>query len=445
MRNPKLTRRDFLRVAAASAVGSAAVACVPAAAPSETDSMTAGASPDEAPTEVQFVNIWTANDTPFIIELLEEWDETHPQYELTLIQTTNRESTQKLQTLVSAGTPPDCGYWAPGAFIALAPAGAFLALDSYIERDADIVQIDDFPELSIKGASVDGVMYGIPWSINIQAFVSVPVLYDEAGVPHPDWNTWTWQDFGETAPLIATGEFADKKVALANQQRYFVFMWAWGGDVLDAGKDQQPILDSDSNLEALTFLKSLYEADVVLTGEYGEAFGGLRPMLASGRIAHAIHGIGTWNFMMREAVVDWDFWHVPAGPAGRAAEVIPISFQVVNGSENPEGGWELVRWITDPSHAGRVFAENLQSPARYSLREHFVEAALVLAPHATILPTLIDYGHVRPDLRLPFGGEIGRAVSSELFQPAVENSDRTIAEGIEIAQQKLEEIFAERS
>ena len=101
--------------------------------------------------------------------------------------------------------------------------------------------------------------------------------------------------------------------------------------------------------------------------------------------------------------------------------------------------------MTGPSHAGRIFAENLQSPARYSLREHFVEAALVLAPHATILPTLIDYGHVRPDLRLPFGGEIGRAASSELFQPAVDNSDRTIEEGIEIAQQKLEEIFAERS
>ncbi len=445
MTGSKLTRREFLRITAAGAAGTAAVACMPAVAPGEADSMTAGDSPDEAPTEVQFVNIWTANDTPFIIELLEEWDETHPQYDLTLIQTTNRESTQKLQTLVSAGTPPDCGYWAPGAFIALAPAGAFAALDSYIERDADIVQIDDFPDLSINGASVDGVMYGIPWSINIQAFVSVPVLYDEAGIDHPDWNTWTWQDFGETAPLIATGEFAEKKIALANQQRYFVFMWAWGGDVLDENNNQQPILDSDTNLEALTFLKSLYEKDVVLTGEYGEAFGGLRPMLASGRIAHAIHGIGTWNFMMREAVVDWDFWHVPAGPAGRAAEVIPISFQVVAGSSNPDGGWELVRWLTDPSHAGRIFADNLQSPARYSLRENFIDAALVLAPHATILPTLIDYGHVRLDLRLPFGGQIGSVVGSELFQAAVERSDRTIEEGIEIAQAKLEEIFEEHA
>ena len=99
----------------------------------------------------------------------------------------------------------------------------------------------------------------------------------------------------------------------------------------------------------------------------------------------------------------------------------------------------------DPSYAGKVFAENLQSPARYSLRENFVEAALVLAPHATILPTLIDYGHVRPNLRLPFGGEIGSAVGSELFQPAIVNSDRTIEEAIEITQQKLEEIFAERS
>ena len=445
MTNKKLTRRQFLRVSAAGAAGAVAVACVPAAAPSSADSMAEEAAPNEAPTEVQFVNIWTANNTPFIIELLEEWDETHPQYDLTLIQTTNSESTQKLQTLASAGTPPDCGYWAPNAFIALAPAGAFLSLDSYIERDADTVQIDDFPDLSINGASVDGVMYGIPWSINIQAFVTVPGLYDEAGVPQPDWDSWTWQDFGETAPLIATGEFADKKIALANQERYYVFMWAWGGDVLDENNDQQPILDSATNLEALTFLKSLYEADVVLSGEYGEAFGGLRPMLASGRIAHAIHGIGTWNFMMREAVVDWDFWHVPAGPAGRAAEVIPISFQVVAGSANPDGGWDLVKWITDPSYAGKVFAENLQSPARYSLRENFVEAALVLAPHATILPTLIDYGHVRPDLRLPFGGEIRSAVGSELFQPAIVNSDRTIEEAIEITQQKLEEIFAERA
>lgn len=157
MTTPKLTSRQFLSVSAAGAADAVAVACVPAAAPSGTDSM-AGEAADEAPTEVQFVNNWTANNTPFIIELLEEWDETHPKYELTLIQTTNSESTQKLQTLVSAGTPPDCGYWAPNAFIALAPAGAFLAVDSYIERDSDTVQIDDFPELSINGASVDGTM-----------------------------------------------------------------------------------------------------------------------------------------------------------------------------------------------------------------------------------------------------------------------------------------------
>lgn len=303
------------------------------------------------------------------------------------------------------------------------------------------MQIEDFPELSIKGASVDGVMYGIPWSINIQAFVTVPGLYDEAGLSYPDWDTWTWQEFGDIAPLLATGDFADKKIALANQQRYYVFMWAWGGGVLDEN-NQKSILDSDTNIEALTYLKSLYEADVVLSGEYGEAFGGLRPMLASGRIAHAIHGIGTWNFMMRESVVDWDFWHVPAGPAGKAAEVIPISFQVVGESNNPDGGWDLIRWITDPSYGGRIFAENLQSPARFSLRDAFVEAALILAPNATIIPTLADYGHVRPDLRLPFGSEIGRVVNSELFEAAVVRSDRTIEEGIEIAQTMVEDIFA---
>ena len=145
--------------------------------------------------------------------------------------------------------------------------------------------------------------------------------------------------------------------------------------------------------------------------------------------------------MMREAEVDWDFWHVPAGPAGRAAEVIPISFQVVADSKNPDGGWELVKWITDPSYGARVFAENLQSPARFSQRDAFIEAALVLAPHATILPSLIDYGHVRPDLRLPFGSQLARVVGSELFEPAIVNSDRSIEEGIEIAQQKLEEVF----
>ena len=439
MSNQRITRRQFLRVSAATAAGALAVACVPA--PNAPASSAEEAAPDAAPTEVQFVNIWTAVDTPFIVDLLEEFDETHPEYDLTLIQTTNREAAQKLQTLVTAGTPPDCGYWSPNTFISLAPAGAFLALDNYIARDADVVQIDDFPELSINGATIDGNMYGIPWSINIQAFVSVPVLYDQADVPHPDWNSWTWDDFAVTAPLISTGDFGAKKLALANQQRYYVFMWAWGGDVLDENNDQQPILASAENLEALTYLKSLYEADVVLIGEYGEAFGGLRPMLASGRIAHAIHGIGTWNFMMREAEVEWDFWHVPAGPAGRAAEVIPISFQVVADSKNPDGGWELVKWITDPSYGARVFAENLQSPARFSQRDAFIEAALVLAPHATILPSLIDYGHVRPDLRLPFGSQLARVVSSELFEPAIVNSDRSIEEGIEIAQQKLEEVF----
>jgi len=394
--------------------------------------------------EVKFVNIWTEKDTPFIVKLLEEFDETHPDLKLTIIQTTNAEAAQKLQTLIAAGMPPDAGYWSPGTFTSLAPKGAFFALDEYFARDADVVKPDDFFPLSVQYATVKGKIYGIPWSINIQAFVSVPKLYDDAGVDQPDSNTWTWQDFARIAPSIATGEGGSKKLAIANQSgHYYTFLWAWGGDVLDEANEHRPMLTKAENIEAFKFLRGLYEADVVLSSEYGEAFGGLRPMLAAGRIAHAIHGIGTWNFMKRESEVPWDFWHIPAGPKGRAAPVIPVSFQVVAGAENPEGGWELVKWITDPSYAGRVFAEQLQSPARRSLREPFIKAAQELAPHANILPDVVEYGHVPPRFRLPIGGELEQVVSSEVIDPAIERGEVAIEEALEIAQKKMEEIYAE--
>ena len=213
--------------------------------------------------------------------------------------------------------------------------------------------------------------------------------------------------------------------------------------MFDAENDQRPILNTPENIEGFKYLRSLYEADVVLSSEYGEAFGGLRPLLAAGRIAHAIHGIGTWNFMKREAEVAWDFWHIPTGPVAQAAPVIAVSFQVVKEAGNPEGGWDLVKYLTDPTHGAKIFAQELQSPARKSMSEPFIQAAKELAPHADILPEVAGYGRIFPRFRFPLGGELEQVVRDEVLDAAIERGDVPIEEAVGTAQEKMEKLYAE--
>ncbi len=76
---------------------------------------------------------------------------------------------------------------------------ALLDLNEYIPDTLDTSQLD--PAVLSTG-EVDGATYAIPTGINAYTIVADPKIYQQAGVELPDDETWSWDDFIDTAAEI---------------------------------------------------------------------------------------------------------------------------------------------------------------------------------------------------------------------------------------------------
>ncbi|MPY77867.1 MAG: extracellular solute-binding protein [Actinophytocola sp.] len=76
---------------------------------------------------------------------------------------------------------------------------ALLDLNEYIPGTLDTSKLD--PSVTATG-QVDGATYAIPTGINAYTVVTDPEIYQQAGMELPDDETWSWDEFIDTAAKL---------------------------------------------------------------------------------------------------------------------------------------------------------------------------------------------------------------------------------------------------
>lgn len=104
----------------------------------------------------------------------------------------------RLSTDAAGDNVPDVITLASPYTLEYANRGVLLPLDDV----ADQLPRDAFSPQSLAGATVDGQVFGMPTGGNAIGVVINPRIFDEAGVEIPDGDSWTWQDFVDTANAI---------------------------------------------------------------------------------------------------------------------------------------------------------------------------------------------------------------------------------------------------
>lgn len=64
------------------------------------------------------------------------------------------------------------------------------------------VDLSAFPETALAPSTIDGEVFGVPNGSNATGLIVNADLFTEAGIPLPDENTWTWDDFARIAAEI---------------------------------------------------------------------------------------------------------------------------------------------------------------------------------------------------------------------------------------------------
>lgn len=256
--------------------------------------------------------------------------------------------------------------WGPNLIL----RGMNLPLDRFMDGPGGIDR-NDFIPVIWGPLRHRGRTYGIPQDINMLGLFYNKDLFDARRMKYPD-PSWTWQDLKRAADRLtvdADGDGHPEVLGLNAGWNGYVFLpfyFQLGGQVWDSTR-QDPRLDNQTAVEALTFFKSL-KRSYSLTQANTER-GGIGPSMffQQGRVAMFIDG--TWRTpQLKTSAPNLNFG-VTALPRGdRHATIGSSCFWAVSSqTKHPEAAWKLAKFLAQKEVLERYWQVLwVAPPARWS-------------------------------------------------------------------------------
>jgi multiple sugar transport system substrate-binding protein len=186
-------------------------------------------------------------------------------------------------------------------------------------------------------------------------------LFDAAGVAYPTAD-WTWEDFAAAAEQLTDVE-NDVYGALAYveyQAGYPNWIAATGTTPIVDAERTSCTLDDPGSLEALNYLKGLYDAgympsiSIVGGASADDAFN----FFASGRVAMVTGGSWKLPAAEQQLTFNWDVVQLPRNPeTGRSRSILhAVGYVASANSANPDLAANLITYLVS-DEGQRFFAE----------------------------------------------------------------------------------------
>ena len=330
-------------------------------------------------------------EVPVLDEFIKDFNSTHPNITVEAIVVPYDEYDPKLFSMWAAGTPPDI-FWcaAESGYVDHAIRDMNLTVDPLVNKDKDVVNIEDFYPAAIEGATFRGELKGLPFAQAYTALFYNATLFDDAGIEYPttDWEdeSWTWDKLVEIAKKLTKDIDGDGKIdqyGFLDDRDLFEIAWAWGGDMFDPNvyegyPPEKLALDEPENYNAL--LTALQErADLVhkhkvsptpATQQVIEQMG---PPLKTGKVGMVIGGDwAIWGAMPKN--YKWGIGAVPYSvPGVKRVCLYTDPLEIARTSKYPDEAWEFVKYLVSPPVQKTFIEETGRVSSRPSLREDYIE------------------------------------------------------------------------
>ncbi len=290
---------------------------------------------------------------------------------------------QRMLAGFAAGDAPDIyGLWGPYTRMCI-DKGIALSYNDFVDKEA--YKLDQFVKSQIDAATKDGKVYGLPQYCGILAAWYNKDLFEAAGVPFPDKDTWDIDKYIDAAQKIckrdADGNLQVAGCELNNGLEFGLStaIWSYGGEV----SDETRTICKMGEPKAMAALQM--NADLIwkhkLTPSAAEttalATSGGWGIFPSGKAA--IRDQGSWYFCCGnvEAIGDkFRYGIMPhwKGPDGQRVTLSTTDVYLCNaGTKYPEACWEFLKFV-EGENIVRIRAkyEHLQ-PSLRSLAPEWVQ------------------------------------------------------------------------
>ncbi|AIY02244.1 ABC-type sugar transport system, periplasmic component [Arthrobacter sp. PAMC 25486] len=183
-----------------------------------------------------------------------DFEKKHPGVDLTIeLQTFDKRDAQ-ISAALAANSGPDIALVTPDQAATYLAVGGLLPVDEAVNKERE-----SFVPATLKSATFDGELYGVPIFQNINSTAYNTKIFADAGLDLPE----TWADVKAAAPVLAEKGIAVMDYAGSPEQTlnltFYPLLWQAGGTVFtEDGKDIA--FDSAEGVEALQFLVDLMES-----------------------------------------------------------------------------------------------------------------------------------------------------------------------------------------
>ncbi len=349
----------LMAATALTACGGGTPASDPAAPASDNPASSQAASDEPITLKL---STWDYASVPYVPELVKNFEASHPNIKIDVIDIPAADYTTKLTTMLNGGSELDVILIKDAdTSRSLADKGQLLTLNDRIE--ADKIDLADFNGLA-ENFNYDNKQFAMPFRTDYYVMYYNKDIFDAKNMPYPS-NDWTWADFEKMAKEL-TGD-----------GNYGAFLHTWQGCVgnwaMQDGK--HTIMDYETGYD---FYKPYYEMALRMQKDktipdYGDLcaakihYSGAFPQ---GNVA--MMPMGTW-FMVNmidkinkgETNVNWGVATLPHPEGVEAGYVVGAATPIAvnNASKHADAAWEVVKYFTS-EEAASVMAASGQFPAR---------------------------------------------------------------------------------
>ena len=246
---------------------------------------------------------------------------------------------QQLSQGFASNNPPDVFY------VSTDQLAGYVANGSLYAYADDLGNAGDFYPNLVDAFTVDDQFYCAPKDFSTLALVINTKLWKDAGLTDADVPT-TWDQLASVAAKLTKGDVVGLGFSPEYARVGAFFPQAGGAMTNEDGTEAT--VDSEANLEALTFVQQLMKDGVAAySSDLGAGWGGE----AFGKQLAAMTIEGNWiaGAMSNDFPdVDYTVAELPAGPAGKGTLAFTNCWGIAEDSGNKEDAVKLVEALTSP-------------------------------------------------------------------------------------------------
>ena len=420
-----LSRRKFLRAAAAvglsvpaasallAACGQERVAQTQAGQEAQSGQVVNGQYPEDAAKKLNDSLSWPETvpaepSSPVSITVAHAWDavflerqkqfdtfftERHPNIKVTRENTVWTDFQKKYVTAAAGGSLPDLMYMHFSWIQVFIRQGVFLNLKDYVNAQTDFDQAD-FTKPSTTPFVSGGDPYGIPYDCGPLMLFYNKDLLDKAGVDEPD-DSWTMDDLKE-AVLTVAADGGGKVWGLAagpsptSSDLAPPWLFPFGAQYVN-DTQTECLINEPKAVETMQYWQELLDKKAIPTSAQAAA---VQPdPFVAGRSGFQLNGTWATPQLQSLAKFEWSMAKWPEGPVTRSTAAEGSAYAITAQSDQPDATWiYLNEYISEAGQNFMWASTGRGSPSRSSAWKYYTESELAAPGADQILPVLEKYG-----------------------------------------------------